>query len=96
LAARVDAPPAAAADGIIATPTAARRSSGPSTKATSRGTPAAGRQRRPESRERIRRVADEPAADVANTEIVNPLLAGANADSPNQDGQTALMAVART
>jgi ankyrin repeat protein len=37
------------------------------------------------------------AAEVANTEILNLLLAsGANADSPNQDGQTALMAVARS
>jgi serine/threonine-protein phosphatase 6 regulatory ankyrin repeat subunit B len=37
------------------------------------------------------------AAEVANTEILNLLLAaGADADSPNQDGQTALMAVART
>ena len=37
------------------------------------------------------------AAEVANTEILNLLLASdADADSPNQDGQTALMAVARS
>jgi ankyrin repeat protein len=37
------------------------------------------------------------AAEVANTEILRLLLAaGADADSPNPDGQTALMAVART
>ena len=37
------------------------------------------------------------AAEVANTEILKLLLeAGANVDSPNADGQTALLAVART
>jgi ankyrin repeat protein len=37
------------------------------------------------------------AAEVADTEILKLLLdAGANADSPNAEGQTALMAVART
>ena len=37
------------------------------------------------------------AAEVGNTEILKLLLeAGANADSPNPDGQTALLAVART
>jgi ankyrin repeat protein len=37
------------------------------------------------------------AAEVANTEILELLLeAGANADSPNADGQTALLTVART
>ena len=37
------------------------------------------------------------AAEVGNTEMLKVLLeAGANADSPNADGQTALLAVART
>ena len=37
------------------------------------------------------------AAEVGNAEIIKLLLdAGANADSPNADGQTALMEVART
>jgi ankyrin repeat protein len=37
------------------------------------------------------------AAEVGNTDMLKVLLeAGANADSPNADGQTALMAVART
>ena len=37
------------------------------------------------------------AAEVGNAEILKLLLdAGANADSPNPEGQTALMAVART
>ncbi len=81
-----------------AAPTAARRCSGPSTKATSPRSSAccvpARRSRWPTPTARRRWAS---AAEVGNAELIGPLLeAGADPDSPNPDGQTALQAVART